>query len=217
MKRTTSSALAILAAAALLGPFSPFGRAPAWGLLGCIDGDVNGDGALNIGDPILLLNHLFLGGDPPVACAAAPAPASVAVIVRHAEKLDAAGDPGLSAEGKVRAERLALALSVAKIDVLIASDLLRTRETLQPLADARSLPIVEIDDDDPGGVVARIRALAAGEVAVVSHHSYTIPTILRDLGVEGSDTIDVSGKSYDNLLVLIFPPGGKTQLLHLKY
>ncbi len=35
---------------------------------GC-QGDVNGDGATDISDPIHLLNFLFNGGDPPVACA----------------------------------------------------------------------------------------------------------------------------------------------------
>lgn len=217
MKRMQTLAIAVVAAAALLGPFSPLGRAPAWGILGCVDGDVNGDGTLNIGDPILLLNHLFLGGDPPVACAAEPAPASVAILVRHAEKLDGVEDPGLSPEGKTRAERLAAVLAPAKIDVLVASDLLRTRETLQPIADLKGLPIAEVDDADPGAVVARIRGLAPGAAAVVCHHSYTIPTILRGLGVEGAEGIDVSGKNYDQFLVLILPPGGKTQLLHLKY
>ena len=35
-----------------------------------VSGDVNGDGKLDINDPITLLNHLFVGGPPPVACAA---------------------------------------------------------------------------------------------------------------------------------------------------
>jgi hypothetical protein len=33
---------------------------------GYILGDVNGDGKVNIADPIYLLNYLFVGGDPPV-------------------------------------------------------------------------------------------------------------------------------------------------------
>lgn len=38
-----------------------------------IAGDVNGDGRLDIGDPVYLLTFLFLpGGEPPVACAVEP-------------------------------------------------------------------------------------------------------------------------------------------------
>lgn len=47
-------------------------RVPAVAQLGppaCVDGDVNGDAGLNIGDPIYLLQHLFQGGPGPVACA----------------------------------------------------------------------------------------------------------------------------------------------------
>lgn len=35
----------------------------------CIDGDHNGDGQLDIADPIVLLNYLFSDGEVPVACA----------------------------------------------------------------------------------------------------------------------------------------------------
>ena len=38
----------------------------------CVTGDVNGDFALNLGDPIYLLTHLFQGGPEPLACADGP-------------------------------------------------------------------------------------------------------------------------------------------------
>ena len=37
----------------------------------CIPGNVNGDGALDLGDPIYLLQHLFQSGPAPIACAQA--------------------------------------------------------------------------------------------------------------------------------------------------
>lgn len=47
------------------------GRVPATevGPAPCLDGDVNGDSSLDIGDPIFLLGHLFGGGPAPIACA----------------------------------------------------------------------------------------------------------------------------------------------------
>jgi formylglycine-generating enzyme required for sulfatase activity len=36
----------------------------------CVTGDMNGDGQLNISDPVYLLNFLFLGGSEPIPCQA---------------------------------------------------------------------------------------------------------------------------------------------------
>ena len=35
----------------------------------CVDGDIDGDGSLNVTDAIYLPTHLFNSGPPPVACA----------------------------------------------------------------------------------------------------------------------------------------------------
>ncbi|HEV8111716.1 MAG TPA: histidine phosphatase family protein, partial [Planctomycetota bacterium] len=67
--------------------------------------------------------------DPP-APAAPPRPTTI-VLVRHAEK-DAAGDardPGLSTEGKARAERLARMFAAAGVTHLFATEFHRTQDT----------------------------------------------------------------------------------------
>lgn len=182
----------------------------------CVPGDCNGDGTLDVSDPVHLLGYLFLGSEPPVACqVSVPAEApAVAVIVRHAEKASGT-DPGLTPEGQERAQRLARMLAVAAIDHLVASELRRTRETLQPLADLRGMALEMLED--PADVVAMLRALPPGETAVVCHHSYTIPAILRDLGVDGWSDIPVSGDHYDEFLVVLLGQGAKTRLLRLHY
>ena len=64
------------------------------------------------------------------------------IIVRHAEKnKDGSDNPSLSAEGKLRAERLNKMLSEFKIDKLYATPYARTNETLQPIAIARKIQI----------------------------------------------------------------------------
>jgi len=68
-------------------------RVPAAAQVGpaaCVDGDVNGDAGLNIGDPIYLLQHLFQGGPGPVACAQGPTPSELESVLakffpRHGE------------------------------------------------------------------------------------------------------------------------------------
>jgi len=182
---------------------------------GTVDGDVNGDGSLDISDPVHLLRFLFLGGDPPVPCPPPGGPVSTVVIVRHAEKETTGTDPGLTPEGQARAAHLAEVLGRATVNALIASELRRTQETLQPLSDLKAMPleIIELEED----VVARLTAMPAGSLAVVAHHSYTIPNILKQLGIEDLTGIDVTGDHYDEFLVVLRPSDGKPQLLHLTY
>ena len=180
----------------------------------CVPGDADGDGQLNISDPVFLLGYLFLGTEPPVGCRPASGPVSAVILVRHAEKLDGGGDVGLTPEGQERARRLAFVLGNLPVTQLISSDLLRTRATLQPLADAKGMAmevIVEAPD-----VVARVLGLPAGSISVVVHHSYTLPDILEGLGVSRT-LVDWSGDSYDNILVLLRRDGGEPQPLPLRY
>ena len=51
------------------GPISSADPPPA-----CVEGDANGDFVLDVSDPIYLLEHLFLSGPAPVACASDPVP-----------------------------------------------------------------------------------------------------------------------------------------------
>lgn len=196
------------------GPPARVGRA-AGENPGCVPGDANGDGSLDVSDAVYLLYHLFVGGKPPVPCAPEAAPPSVAVVVRHAEKATGTSDPGLTPEGQARAERLATMLSQAALDRLIASELRRTQETVAPLAELRQMEVEKVEE--PEAVVDEIRRLRPGEVAVVCHHSYTIPSILQALGVENWDKIPVSGDNYDNFLIVLLGPGASRKLLHLKY
>ncbi len=182
---------------------------------GCVPGDANGDGALDLSDAVYLLYHLFASGKPPVPCVPEVAPPSVAVVVRHAEKASGASDPGLTPEGQARAERLAAMLEPAALDRLIASELWRTQETVAPLAALKQMEVEKVEE--PAAVVEELRRLRPGEIALVCHHSYTIPSILRDLGVENWSEIPVSGDHYENFLVVLLTPGASTKLLHLKY
>lgn len=177
------------------------------------DGDVNGDGMLNLSDPVFLLRFLFQGGAAPVPCAAVPnVPVSTVIVVRHAER---GADDHINDEGKARALHLAEVLGQADIGFLIASDLARTQETLAPLAALKpTIPVEPIKDID--AVVARVKGLPAGSLSVVCHHSFTIHQILDGLGVEGHSDINVSTIN-SQFLVVLLPAGRKPQLIHLMY
>ena len=186
------------------------------GALELPDGDVNGDGTLDLSDPVHLLQFLFLGGPPPVPCQPLPQPVSTVVIVRHAEREESGVDPGLTPEGLARADHLAQVLKHTKPDLFVVSSFRRTLQTLQPLIDLNpSTPWERVDE--PEDVVARLNRLSQGSLAIVAHHSYTIHEILAGLGIEDSSDIDVDDENFDNFIIVMRPPGQKPQLLHLTY
>jgi phosphohistidine phosphatase SixA len=189
-----------------------------------VAGDVNGDGSLNLGDPVHLLRFLFQGGPPPATCQAAAKPISVAFIVRHAEKAATpADDPGLTPEGTERAKRLAEVFKYGKVDKLIASEKLRTQETLAPLAAQQSLTITDKVGDEgevqasATGVATLLRGYPPGTVSVVAHHSTTIRAILEELGIPAEQARTVNTGVYDNLVVLLLPDGQTPQMIKLRY
>ena len=184
----------------------------------CIEGDVNEDGVLDLTDPITLLNHLFIGGPAPRTCWRGDlAGASLVVLVRHAEREPGGCEAILRPEGEERARALARVLEVARVDALIASDCIRTRLTLEPLASAKGgLSIREVVA--AGDVVGEIGALPAGGVAVVAHHSFTIHDIMIGLGLPDSvREIPVAGDQHDDFFVIVRRSDGPPELLHLKF
>ncbi|HZN60734.1 MAG TPA: histidine phosphatase family protein [Planctomycetota bacterium] len=193
----------------------------AWaGSPSCVDGDVNGDGALNIADPIRLLAFLFQGGDPPTTCSAAAGRVSPVFVVRHAEK----DGECLSAEGKDRAVRLGDVFKYAKVNHLVASTICRTKETLEPLAAVQKIPATEIaqvgdlEVASAKEVVKLVRTYPAGDVTVVCHHSTTVEAILIELGIDAAEAHTVDTNAYDNLLLVMVPAGSAApQLVKLAY
>lgn len=168
-----------------------------------------------------------------LAAPAAPAPAprvdvSAVFLVRHAEKIpDGSRDPGLTDEGRVRAQQLASLLEVAGVTHLFSSEFRRARATLEPLADRTGLPIEVVPADEPEKQVARLRDLPAGSVSVVSGHSNTIPALVRALGGELSGTVQhetygemLGEEEHDRLFLVLLPVGdgeAVVRTLELRY
>lgn len=180
-------------------------------------GDLNGDGQRDVSDALHLLGFLFAGGPAPVPCAAvveeSVAPTTV-ILLRHAEK-DFGIDPQLTEVGHQRALRLPDVLAGTDYDLLVSSHLIRTVQTLEPLAarleqDIEAIPA--IDD-----VVARLDALPAGTRAVVAHHSYTVRGILAGLGVSENDLATVRILGNDQLWIVTRAPGRTVTMTSLRY
>ncbi len=182
------------------------------------NGDINADGTIDLTDAVGILLYLFQGGEPPVPIVSTvPTPPVTILVVRHAEKQAAGADPCLTDEGKLRAEKLRVALERVRIGAVFATDLCRTLETVKPAADERGLAITRIDDAKTDDLVAALGALAPGTVALVAGHSYTIPGLMKSLGFP--DPVSIVGDAYDNLWVVRYDATGaqSTSLLNMKY
>jgi broad specificity phosphatase PhoE len=127
-------------------------------------------------------------------------------LVRHAERADAGmastgaavNDPDLSAEGRARADSLAMMLKDADVTAIYATEFKRTQQTAAPLAKALGLTVTIVKAAEPTKLVEALRS-AAGNVLVVGH-SNTVPDVVRFLGVRASITIGEA--EYDNLFVV---------------
>ncbi len=141
--------------------------------------------------------------------------ASTIFLVRHAERTDSdsrvSSDPGLSAEGRMRALHLAQELKDAKIAAIFTSEYLRTQQTAAPLAKSLGLSPEVVPGKDVPSLVARIRA-TDGSVLIVGH-SNTLPQIITALGI--STPVTVTEVDYGNLFVVLV--GESPRLIWLHY
>ncbi|WP_165852062.1 phosphoglycerate mutase family protein [Mucilaginibacter terrenus] len=135
-------------------------------------------------------------------------------VVRHAEK-DAAtvqnpNDPGLSPEGRKRADALAKLLKREKIKAIYVTKYKRTAETARPLAEqAKILP--RVYGDSLRTFAATILKNFAGNNVLVVGHSNTVMQLLDAFGAEMPfETLDED--DYDMVFKITVTDSGKREL-----
>jgi 2,3-bisphosphoglycerate-dependent phosphoglycerate mutase len=143
--------------------------------------------------------------------------ATTLIVLRHAEREGAGNDPGLSAAGAVRAEEIARVLSNVPVAAIYSTPFNRTRQTVQPLARIKGIPVSEYDPQKPfPALVAEIVAAAHGRVAVIVGHSNTVPGILRELS-HNAFNIAIGEQQFDNLFIVSLPDSLTPRITHLKF
>jgi len=132
------------------------------------------------------------------------------ILVRHAEK-ESPMDPdsAISIMGEDRALALARLLRNSGVTHVFTSDKKRTQQTAQPLVDQKGLKITIATEVK--GLVTQLKALPKDAVAVVVHHSNTVPEILKALGVKGDVVIN------DDQYGRVFVVGGDLGTVELAY
>jgi len=136
------------------------------------------------------------------------------IVVRHAEKAsEPRHDPPLTEYGEARAQLLLQMLISAEPTTLLATELIRSQHTLEPLAAELGLLIDMKDSDDPYGMAAEAIRLDQ-PVTVISAHSDTVVPIMQ--GLTGQNLEHLGPIRYDDLF-LVAQIGSQSSVLRLQY
>ena len=110
---------------------------------------------------------------------------------------------------------LASMLRDAGVGRIYTTEMVRTRETAEPLERELRLKAEAVPVQDVDALVTKLRALPPGSVALVVNHSGTIPKIVEKLG--GGSIEPIAEDEYDRLLILTLPGDGKAHVVTLRF
>ncbi|MEO6209854.1 MAG: histidine phosphatase family protein [Gemmatimonadaceae bacterium] len=146
-------------------------------------------------------------------------PSTLVIVVRHAEKdTSPENDPHLTAAGVARAAALAEAIANAHVQAIITTQLLRSRETARPAAEANK--VVPEVIARTSATISDVRAVAhavrrhAGQAVLVLGHGETVGPILQALGAPRIPTLCAS--DYSELFILVLK-GPTARLIRSSY
>jgi broad specificity phosphatase PhoE len=139
----------------------------------------------------------------------------VVFLVRHAEQASGSDDPPLTEVGQRRARALAAVLKDAGLTAIYVSELQRTMQTAEPLAQALQIAPTRLPRRDIEGLLGQLRTQQAeGRVLIVSH-SLTIPHVLKAFG--HPEEVVIPHEAYDRLFVIVPKPTGPPLVVVLRF
>ena len=139
-------------------------------------------------------------------------------IVRHAEKVVGGGtNPPLTAAGNARALELRDRHASTPIAAVYSTNFNRTRQTAQPLADTKGLPVTIYAT--PAEVAAAIMNDHIGEYVAIVGHSNTVGNIILALGADLPDGFinPIDELDYDNFILVLVDNDGVASAAHTTY
>ena len=127
-------------------------------------------------------------------------------VVRHAEKESAApnmsSDVPLSAEGKIRAQKLKEILAKKRISAVFSTNTIRTKSTGQPTADHFGLSIQEYGPRPDSAFIVKLKSMKKNVLIV--GHSNTVDDIVNGLCGEKKVPGDLPDNEYNKLYEVRF-------------
>lgn len=148
------------------------------------------------------------GDDPPPVDA--PADVTTVYVVRHAETGSTATDPPLDATGQARAQTLAGLLADAGIELVIASQFMRTQQTGTPTATTAGLIVTvhAVAGTGYGAELATQVKTAAPHAALIVGHSNTVPETVQ--AFTGTAVAPIAETEFDRLYTITVTATGAT-------
>lgn len=124
-------------------------------------------------------------------------------IVRHAEK-DTGSNPAISAQGMTRAGDLYRVLKNKKIDLILVSQYKRTGMTGDSVRIYKTIDTMQYVADADGMLLFnKINSLPANfKNLLIIGHSNTLPSIIRNAGVQSFTMKEIPDHEYDNLFIV---------------
>jgi broad specificity phosphatase PhoE len=122
-------------------------------------------------------------------------------VIRHAEdELTGKIDRGLRPEGLERAADWATILRPSGLDLVVTTEIQRSRDTGAIIAEALEVPRVEFSRGASSSIAEFLRESYPEDVVLVVGHSETIPKLLRSFGY--ADTFPISRSAYGWLFIV---------------
>ena len=139
----------------------------------------------------------------------------VVFLVRHAEQASDSDDPPLTEAGQRRARALITVLKDAGLTAIYVSELQRTMQTAELLAQALQIEPTRLPRRDIEGLLGQLHTQHAdGRVLIVSH-SLIIPRVLKAFG--HPEEVVIQREEYDRLFVIVPKPAGPPLVFVLRF
>ncbi|HMT96788.1 MAG TPA: histidine phosphatase family protein [Ferruginibacter sp.] len=120
-------------------------------------------------------------------------------VVRHADRTPAPADDLIPA-GVIRADELKRVLLNAGVDSIFSTNFVRTKKTVQPLANAKNLQIILYPNTQ--SLLNRILTNSKGKTVLVAGHSDNVPEIITQCGCTPPFN-EIPDSQFDNLFLII--------------
>lgn len=142
--------------------------------------------------------------------------ATTFILVRHADIEPFGSNPNLNTAGIERTEILRRALEFTPLTAVFSTNLNRTMQTAQPIADDHSLSVGNYNPFVLDPLVDGVLEEHLAKVVLVVGHGNTTPSLLNLL--IGEDVFpELPEFEHDNLYVVTVFEKGRAEVVHLKY
>lgn len=142
--------------------------------------------------------------------------ATTFILVSHADAESFGSNPNLNIAGIERTEDLRKILEFTPLTAIFSTNVNRTMQTAQPIADNHSLSVENYNPFVLDPLVDGILEEHLAKVVLIVGHSNTTPSLLNVL--VGEDVfVQLPEFEHDNLYIVTVFEKGRAEVVHLKY